>query len=74
MRQRHCTCGADAAVRRATRRTAGGGEEIVYQVACPVCGQLGPAVSATGTGDATAIAEAVQAWNEMIARLRPQEA
>jgi hypothetical protein len=38
-----------------------------------VCGQLGPAVSLEGKEEAAAIAEAVEAWNEMIARLRPLE-
>jgi hypothetical protein len=41
---------------------------------CPVCGQLGPAIPAAGKDEATSIAEAVKAWNEMIARLRPLEA
>lgn len=74
MGTRRCTCGAESDVRRGTRRAAGGGDEIVYRVICPVCGQLGPAVPAAGKDEATAIAEAVQAWNEMIARLRPLEA
>ena len=51
-----------------------GRDEIVYRVVCPVCGQLGPAVAAEGKDEAAAIAEAVEAWNEMIARLRPLEA
>ena len=71
MSMRNCTCGAEADVRRQTRRTAGGGEEVVYLVVCPVCGQSGPAVPLAGKDEETAIAEAVQAWNEMIARLRP---
>jgi len=71
---RPCTCGAEADVRCGTRRTADGGDEIVYRVICPVCGQLGPAIPAAGKDEATAIAEAVNAWNEMIARLRPLEA
>jgi hypothetical protein len=74
MPKRHCTCGAEADVRRVTRRTADGRDEIVYRVICPVCGQLGPAIPAAGKDEATAIAEAVKAWNEMIARLRPLEA
>jgi hypothetical protein len=74
MGKRRCTCGAEADVRRATRRTADGRDEIVYRVTCPVCGQLGPAVPAAGKDEAAAIAEAVEAWNEMIARLRPLEA
>ncbi len=74
MRQRRCTCGAEADVRRGTRRTADGHDEIVYRVACPVCGQLGPAIPAEGKDETTAIAQAVEAWNEMIARLRPLEA
>ena len=73
MRKRHCTCGAESDVRRGTRRTLGGRDEIVYRMVCPVCGQLGPAIPAAGRDEATAIAEAVKAWNEMIARLRPLE-
>jgi hypothetical protein len=71
MSKRHCTCGAEADVRRGTRRTSDGHDEIVYRVVCPVCGQLGPAIPAEGRDEATAIAQAVAAWNEMIARLRP---
>jgi hypothetical protein len=74
MPMRHCTCGAEADVRRVTRRTADGRDETVYRVICPVCGQLGPAIPAAGKDEAAAIAEAVTAWNEMIARLRPLEA
>jgi hypothetical protein len=74
MRTRRCTCGAEVDVRRGTRRSADGRDEIVYRVVCPVCGQLGPAIPAEGKDEATAIAEAVAAWNEMIARLRPLEA
>ncbi len=74
MGQKRCTCGAEASVHRGTRRTADGRDEIVYRVVCPVCGQLGPAVPAEGKDEAAAIAEAVDAWNEMIARLRPLEA
>ncbi|HYL90791.1 MAG TPA: hypothetical protein VEU32_18725 [Burkholderiales bacterium] len=46
----------------------------MYRVVCPVCGQLGPAVPAEGKEEAAVIAEAVAAWNEMIARLRPLQA
>ena len=60
-------------MRSVTRRAPDGREEIVYRMACPVCGQLGPAIAATGKDEATAIAAAVTAWNEMIARLRPLE-
>jgi hypothetical protein len=74
MRKRHCTCGAEADVRRGTRRTADGRDEIVLRVVCPVCGQLGPAIPVEGKDEATAIAEAVAAWNELIAQLRPLEA
>jgi hypothetical protein len=74
MTKRHCTCGAEADVRRGTRRTADGRDEIVYRVICPVCGQLGPAIALTGKDEATAIAQAVDAWNEMIAGLRPLQA
>jgi len=70
---RRCTCGAEAEVKRCTRRTADGRDEIVYRVICPVCGQLGPAVPAEGKDEATAIAEAIQAWDDMIAQLRPLE-
>ncbi len=61
-------------MRRGARRTADGRDEVVYRVICPVCGQLGPAIPAEGRDKAVAIAEAVAAWNEMIARLRPLEA
>jgi hypothetical protein len=74
MSKRHCTCGAEANVRRGTRRTLDGRDETVYRVICPVCGQLGPAIAVAGKEDAVAIAEAVAAWNQMIARLRPLEA
>jgi hypothetical protein len=68
MEIKRCTCGAEADVRRSTRRTADGRDEIVYRVSCPVCGQLGPAVPAAGKDEKIAIAEAIQAWNEMITR------
>jgi len=74
MAKRRCTCGAEADVRRGTRRTLEGRDEIVYRVTCPVCGQVGPAIPAEGRTEAAAIAEAVEAWNEMIAQLRPLEA
>ena len=67
MKKRHCTCGAEADIRRSTRRTADGRDEIVYRVVCPVCGQLGPEVPIADKDEATAIAEAIQAWNEMFA-------
>jgi hypothetical protein len=73
MKKRRCTCGAEVHVRRRTRRTAEGREEVFYQVNCPVCGQSGPEVPAAGKDEATATAEAIQAWNERIARLRPFE-
>jgi len=60
-------------VKRVTRRAADGSDEIVYRVICPVCGQHGPAILAEGKDEATAIAEAIQAWDEMIAQLRPME-
>jgi hypothetical protein len=71
MKQRRCTCGAEADVRRGTRRITEGQDEAVYRVVCPVCGQLGPAIPLDGKDEATAIAEAIEAWNEMIGRLRP---
>ena len=70
---RRCTCGAEAEVRRATRRTADGDEEIVYRVSCPVCGQLGPAIALAGKTEDAAIAEAMAAWDEMIGQLRPMQ-
>lgn len=73
MRKRLCTCGAEADVRRGTRSAAGGRDEFVYRMICPVCGQLGPAIAAEGKDEATAVAQAVSAWNEMIARVRPLE-
>jgi len=73
MQTKHCTCGAEADVRRGTRRTADGRDEIVYRMTCPVCGQLGPAIPAEGKDEATAIAEAIKAWNDMIASRRPLE-
>jgi len=73
MRIRHCTCGAEVDVRRTIRRTADGRDETVYRVICPVCGQPGPAVPSAGKDEPAAIAEAIEAWNEMIARLRPLE-
>ena len=74
MRTRRCTCGAEADVRRQVRRTEDGREEIIYRVVCPVCGQIGPAIPAEGKEEAVSIAEAVDAWNAMIARVRPLEA
>ncbi len=74
MRKRHCTCGAEADVHRETHRTADGRDEIIYRVICPICGQIGPAVPATGKDEAVAIAEALEAWNVMIASVRPLEA
>ena len=73
MSKRLCTCGAEADVRLGTWRTPDGRDVIVYRVICPVCGQLGPAIPAAGKDEAVAIAEAVGAWNAMIARLRPLE-
>jgi hypothetical protein len=40
-------------------------------VVCPVCGQRGPAVAAAGKDEAAAVAEAVAAWNALVARDRP---
>jgi hypothetical protein len=70
MRKKPCTCGAEAHVRRRTRRTADGRDEVIYEMCCPVCGQLGPAIPAQGRDEAGAGAEALLAWNEMIAALR----
>jgi hypothetical protein len=74
MEQLPCTCGAQADVRRVTRRGAGGRDEIVYRVVCPVCGQLGPAIAAAGKDEAVAVAEAVAAWNALVGRGRPATA
>jgi hypothetical protein len=71
METEHCTCGAEADVRRSIRRTADGRDEVIYRVSCPVCGQLGPAVPAEGRDENTVIAEAIRAWNEMIDHRHP---
>lgn len=68
-----CTCGAKVSVRCETRRSANGQGEIIYRVACPVCGQLGPAILASGKDESTAIEEAIRAWNALMARTRPLE-
>ncbi len=73
MQKRRCTCGAIAHVRRRIRRLADGSEEVIHEMSCPVCGQTGPAIPEAGSDEASAGAAAVQAWNEMIARLRPLE-
>jgi len=73
MALRHCTCGAETEVRRSTRRVSDGRDEIVYRVVCPVCGQLGPAVPLENRDEDVVIAEAILAWNNMIAQLRPLE-
>ena len=69
MERRPRTCGAQADVRLVTRRDADGRDEMVYRVICPVCGRRGPAVAAAGKGQA--VAEAVAAWNALLARGRP---
>jgi len=74
MEMKRCTCGAEAEVRRCTRRTLDGRDEVVYRVICPVCGQHGPAIPLADKDEATVTAEAIQAWNDMIAGLRPQTA
>lgn len=73
MQKRRCTCGAVAHVRRRIRRLADGSEEVIHEMSCPVCGQTGPAIPEAGSDEASASAAAVQAWNDMIARLRPME-
>ncbi len=70
MDQRPCTCGAEANVRRTTRRGEDGADEVVYRVVCPVCGQLGPAIAAAGKDEAVAVAQAVEAWNALVGRVR----
>lgn len=74
MSLRNCTCGAEPEIRRETRPTTNGPDEVFYRVACPICGQIGPAVSSTGRDEEAAIAEAVAAWNALIARTRPSGA
>ncbi|MHB8346073.1 MAG: hypothetical protein ACYDHM_02625 [Acidiferrobacterales bacterium] len=61
-------------MRRETRHNADGNEEIISRMICPVGGQIGPAVTGTGKNEGVAIAEALEAWNVMIARVRPLEA
>jgi hypothetical protein len=73
MLKRPCTCGAEARVRRRTRRAADGRDEVIYEMCCPVCGQLGPAIPVEGKDEAGASAEALLAWNEMIAIIRPND-
>ena len=73
MQKRRCTCGAVAHVRRRVRRLADGSEEVIFEMTCPVCGQTGPAIPEAGNDEASATVAAVQAWNEMSARLRPLE-
>lgn len=67
-----CLCGADVEVRQLARETADGGTETLYWVSCPVCGQIGPKISDRGKDAQTATAEAIAAWNEGIARARPE--
>lgn len=74
MGTRRCLCGADADVREKTELQADGTEETFYWVGCPVCGQVGPRVAAAGRDRATVVAEAIAAWNAMLARARPLEA
>ena len=74
MDPKKCLCGADAEVRQMTRDTADGKTETLYWVSCPVCGQIGPKISDAGMEPANAIAEAIKAWNQMLARARPLEA
>ncbi len=74
MEMRKCLCGADAELREQTETRADGGVETFYWVACPICGQLGPRVAAAGRDRETATAEAISAWNAMLARARPLEA
>lgn len=71
MSKRRCTCGAEAHLHRRVRRRADGSEEIVFEMSCPVCGQTGPAIPVAGGDETAAGAEALRAWNAMIARLRP---
>ncbi len=74
METRKCLCGADAEVREHTETLADGRTETFYWVTCPICGQIGPRVAADGRDRDTAVAEAVSAWNAMLARARPLEA
>lgn len=73
MKKRRCTCGADVNVVFRNRRADDGTEERVCYVLCPVCGQFGPSIRVADQGDEAATAEAIAAWNAMIARLRPYE-
>lgn len=60
-------------VRREVRRGADEEDEVIYRVACPICGQLGPAILAEGKEDTVAIEEAIIAWNKLIASTRRLE-
>jgi|GEM_PF-2032766 len=74
MEMRKCLCGADAELREQTETLADGRAETFHWVACPICGQIGPRVAAAGRDRDTVVAEAIAAWNEMLARARPLEA
>jgi hypothetical protein len=74
MNPRNCLCGAEPDLRHREQTSADGRTENVFWVACPVCGAIGPKISDRDTDTETAKAEAVAAWNAMIARTRPAEA
>ena len=74
MKTRTCTCGAEPDLRDKTQIRADGQRETIYWVGCPVCGQTGPYASDFGKGKDAAVAEAIAAWNAMIAAVRPLEA
>ena len=71
MTTKACLCGADADIKHETRTGTDGRTETFYWVSCPVCGQIGPKISAGGKDEKTAIAEAIDAWNAMLIRARP---
>jgi len=73
MKKRKCTCGAEAEARLQTSRLPDGRDVAVWRVVCPVCGQLGPAIPVEGRDEETGKAEALAAWNAMIAKVRPLE-
>jgi len=74
MTPRTCLCGTAADICERSEARADGASDTFYWVACPVCGQIGPRIAAAGRGRDTVVAEAIAAWDAMLARARPLEA
>ena len=74
MTSRHCLCGARPDVKQEERAAKEDGIERVCWVECPVCGQLGPRITAGADADwETLRVRATEAWDEMLRRARPSE-